>query len=96
MIRIEDMTVVDDQWYDIGIEILPCKAHWNRGHRWYGEVLARTSNWPRDDERGIWNHYYFLDFGTWTLRGAWFRGWKAIDQAADYIRDHPDDRPDRD
>jgi hypothetical protein len=93
MIKVEDMIKVHGQWFDVMIEIFPCKSHYNRSHRYFGEVLARTTDWPDGDDRGIWNHYWMLDYGKWTLRGAYWQAHEKVWELHDYLEAHPDDLP---
>lgn len=93
MIRLIDQFPIDDQWYDIEVEIIPCRSPWNHGHRWFAEVSARMSDWPKSNDGGIWYHYYTFDYTTWTLRGSWFKAWKVAAKLHDHLIAAPDERP---
>ncbi len=92
MIVVQDQILVGSKdWYFAQVEIYPCRAHWNRGHRWFAEVSARKTDWPKEDkEPYMWNHYYKQDYGTWSLRGAWFKAHKAIEELEDMFEKDPD------
>lgn len=99
MIKIDDELLVREQgmnhWYRVQIEVFPCRMRWNHGHRYFAEVMARKTDWPKEDQGPyMWNHYYQFDYTTWTLRGAWFKAHKVIDKLNDYVDENPDDRPD--
>jgi hypothetical protein len=87
-----DMIKVGPNWYEAVIEIEPatCRHPW---HRWWVEVNARTTGWPKSDDKGILNHYHMLDFEARSFRSAAIRGGKAIWKLEEYLEENPDDLP---
>lgn len=82
------------QWYEAQAEIFPCNCRWWKPHRWFVEMSARPSDFPKET-RSYWTHYWMHDSRALTLRGAWLKGVKLIWKLNDMFQADPTERPDK-